>query len=357
MTSRIMDQVAQDNDRVFAAANRHLLSNNFQEAITLYQQQYDAGGRENPGIVQNLALALALDGRAADSMHLLESNMSTHRQYAKSYKLAAELYLRAASLDEDGAPGLLETASAILKRAFECDLYDPQACIIAAEILTCCEDSQQQAIEWHIKALGAIKARGSRLVENFSAVMLENFADEAVHFFRKPPVQPKTTGSLPEHIKSDGRCLVIVSTDQRCLNPSPEKGWEDWPKLHVTYGEHPRTTRDGQVHVRTALNWAAVFEAAVMVLDPEIHSAVVWNADRCSECPPPDSLLSEALVQVCHGPLHAFCMRPSSHQELCILKALYGCNNVPPSKPTEDMALQVWKTLVKDSCLDVGYTT
>lgn len=349
MTSRIMDQLAH-HDRVFAAANKHLLSNNFQGAITLYQQQYDAGGNENPGVVQNLALALALDGQAADSMHLLESNMSAHRQYAKSYKLAAELYLRAALRDEHAAPGLLETASALLKKAFECDLYDPQACIIASEILTCCEDSQQQAIEWHIKALGAIKARGSKLVENFSAVMLENFADEAVHFFRRPPVKPHTTGSLSDNIKSDGRCLVIVSNNERC--PCPD-GWEDWPKLHVTYGQHPRTTGNGQVHVRTALNWAAVFEASVMALDPEIHTATVWNADRCSECPEPHHLLSEALVHVCHGPLDVFCMRPSSHQELCILKALYSCCNVPPSKPTESMALQVWSTLVKDSCLDV----
>lgn len=340
-----------DHDRVFAAANKHLLSNSFPEAIKLYQQQYDAGGKENPGIVQNLALALALNGQAAESMHLLESNMTNHKQYVKSYKLAAELYLRAASLDEQAAPGLLETASALLKRAFECDLYDPQACIIAAEILACCKDSQQQAIEWHIKALGAIKARGSRLVENFSAVMLENFADEAVHFFRKPPVKPNTAGSLSENIKSDGRCLVIVTNKEWC--PCPD-GWEDWPKLHVTYGQHPKTTADGQVHVRTALNWAAVFEAAVMALDPEVHTATVWNADRCLECPQPDSFLSEALVHVCHGPLDAFCMRPSSYQELCILKALYSCYNVPPSKPTEDMALQVWRTLVKDSCLDVS---
>lgn len=345
-----------DRDATFQSANRLVLANNFKDAVPLYRELMRQGGDVgNPGVVHNCALALALGGDAAESMGLLDDNMQRFEQYDRSFRLAAELYRRAArSAQDNGAQGqevagLLERASALLKHTFARDMYDPQSCVVASEILASCVGSEDEAISWHIKALGAAKARGSKLATNFAAVMLETFTDEALHIFSTTPLGPVVSGSLPASAMEAGRCLVVVTNE---TDPGLV-GWEEWPRVILSYGNHPMTTGEARVHVRTHLNWVAVYEAARLVLHSSLYTGVVWNAQLCPSCPPEGSLASEALVAVWTHPLAAFALRPSSLEEMHILRALYNTDNVPPSRPSQVMATRTWDYLVKDSELDV----
>lgn len=337
-----------DNDVLFKAGNDCALNNNFEQAVDMYKTLIERGGAANAGVVHNLALAVALAGNAVQSMELLDTNMQSFPKYTRSHMLAAELYRRAFVNKPD--PSLLNGATALLAPCLGADTNNPQSCIIASELYVLM-NMEEEAINWHIRALGAAKARGSKLARNFAAVMLETFADEALHIFSQPPVQPVVTGSS-RHSES-GKCLAVVLPhgDERQLPDIP-----DTTTVLVTYSDKPTTTRPGHLHVRTSSNWAAVMKGTQALLSPELQVLTVWNPTMLPEYQHSTQERS-ALITLCQSPLSLFSLRPSSLQELNILKALYDTINVPPSAPTQVMASAVWEHLAKDSELDVERLT
>ena len=333
-----------DNDTLFQTAKTCMLQNNFDQAIDMYTELLNRGGRDNPGVVHNSALAAALNGDGITAMGLLDSNMQTHPRYTRSFLLAAELYRRVSIGDKS----LIDTADSILKTAIQQDINHPQTCIVASEIAMTKGDTKE-ALKWHVRALGAAKARTSRLASNFAAVMLETFADESLHIFSQAPIKPVVTGSAATPHR---KCLAVVVPNDH--DSSIPVTLPDTVNVLVTYGDSPTQTGPSHLHVRTTCNWAAVFAATQYLLTTEWQQVIVWNKERCADFCLPDTN-STALIAVYDAPLSLFSLQPSSLQEVNILKALYDPQNVPPSETSLATAELAWKWLVEDCELDVDY--
>ena len=342
-----MTATKMSKDDLFLRGNKELLNNQFDEAISTYSELLK-DGRQHTAVAHNLAIAYAMHGNPTRAMELLDLNMQKNDKYVKSFMFAAELYRRASRGNQGVGAELLAMASKMLVGPLNIDRYDPQTCIVASDILGACENADADAIQYHINALAAIKARTSKRTPNFVAAFMDNIADEALHYFSMPPEDPVTTGSLPPTARDAGKCLVVIDGQHTC----PPPFWQDWPVLRVTYGAGPRGTSPGHIHVRTEHKWAASFEAARFVLDVDIPTSVV--CDPGEGWPRPELVKSEALLTVEGSCLSSVCMKPASMQELYMCKELFNPQNVLPSRGTAEMALATFEYLTKDSCLDVA---
>ena len=346
-------------DELWQDALRRLLDNDFAAAIPRFSELLASEelARLRPGdemaIRHNLAVAHALDGDADGAMQLLDENMSRFPAYRRSFLFAAELHRAAARGEAQSsavAAKLLTQASELLVKPLQSDPNDPQACIIASEVLAACS-ADDEAVKWHVRALAGIRARHSTLTPNIVAAFADNLADESLHYFSQPPEEAVATGGLTPAAREEGRCIAIVADSM----PDDLGPWARWPQLLVTYGAGPRSTSPGHLHVRTVHRWAARFRAAQAVLDSEIPTAVVWDAER--DPPPADVASSKALLASAPGAAFtAFAMKPASIDELNILRELFNPVNVPPSTPVErmdEMAATAARWLAADSDLDL----
>lgn len=341
-----------DHNGVFKQANDALVADKYDEAIELYTQLQAAGN--HAAVNHNKGLAYALNDQPDEAMQELNNNMKAYEKYARSWVLAAEIHRRAArgsAADSAVSSMMLVDASKLIRPALEIDRFDPQACIVASDIMTACLDSHTEAITWHINALAAIAGRKSKRSASFTTVFMDNCADEALHYFDMPPEEAVTTGGLPADARSAGKCLAIIADEI----PPLQEPWASWPKLLVTYDVAPRRTSPGHIHVRTEHRWAARFQAARHILDVDIPTAIVWDSQSCAPPNTPEFLDSEALMTVTPH-LLAFCMKPASTQELSILKQLFNPQNVPPStcaEESEEMAERTFHFLADDCKLDI----
>lgn len=339
-------------DALFDAANKALINNDFAAAVESYGVLSRYG--HHPAVNHNLALAQALDGKGAEAMELLLANKEKSPAYLKSYVLAAELHRRAARGSTQGSGlQLLEDAADLLKKPLEVEPGNTQACIVASETLATHDNHLHEAVKWHIMALAAARIRISKRVTNFTLAFMDDLLDSSVHHFSSPPELGTTTGTVTLEARTTGRCIALVRRAGHPEVTSPLG--PEWPVLHVTFGPGPTKTEPGHAHVRTTFPWAAWMATAALVAD--VGQSVVFDPTAATWKPAITE--TEALITISASapPAALCCLKPSITTEVQILCELFRPSNVPPCRPSEEMATTTFHYLVHDSELDVEEVT
>ena len=332
-------------DSLFAGGNKALLNNDFNAANGAYLQLTKHG--YHPAVTHNMALSEAMGGSAEAAMKLLMDNIERQPKYAPSFVLAAELHRRAAAnaAKDGGRDELLADASDIAAQALKIDEGDPQANIVATEILVDCGSLGAEAVRRHVMTMAGIRARSSKPTHSFTDAFVDDLLDRSVHFFSNPPDDGVTSGSLSEEARRAGCCIAVVGDGT--VPPDVT-----WPVIRVSYNLGPAKTSPGHIHVRTAQRWVAIYQAARALLNGDVSTAAVWDpqVEWAPEITNKDALVTIASRAT---PLSLFCVKPGNHLEFQLLAELFNPTNVPPLRPTAQLAAETFNFLTQDAGLEV----